>query len=238
VEDSTSKIDQYLSGEMSSEDRVLFEAEMDSDEVLKEEVRLQMKVVAMLDESAWLETKDRVTELNRVKTAKNPVIGLLKIAAIIAVIALPTYIIVHRQFSDDNLYVAYYSQYPDRVTTMGTSDPKIEQAMSDYNNERFESASNAFKELRLAGDSTFIIYEATSLTENSKSSLAVALLEATIESEPANISIYQWQLVLSYLANNEGEKARLLLKEFVKNKDGYQIENAKKLLSDLTSFWR
>ena len=238
MEESTSKIDQYLSGEMSSADKKLFEAEMNSNESLKEEVLLQIKVVAMLDESAWIETKGKVAELNKKKRGSSPAIQLLKIAAILVIVLLPTYYIIHRQYSDQNLYASCNTKYPDHITTMGSSDDEVISAMSLYNNEKYDEAAKAFIELRLAGDSTLIIYEAISLTQNGESSAAIGLLESYIKTEPENISTYQWQLVLSYLANNQGDEAHKLLQEFVKNNDGYQTERGIELLDDLNSFWR
>lgn len=223
---------------MSSEDKKLFEGEMDSDEALRTEVQLQMKVVAMLDESAWIETKDKVAELNNQKSESSPLKQLLKIAAILVLILLPTYYIVHTQYSDQNLYSSYYSEYPDLVTTMGVSDKNIDEAMSLYKGGKFETAAKRFKELRHSGDSTFIIYEAISLTQNGDHNSAITLLESVLKTNPENLSTYQWQLVLTYLVSNQGDKARELLQDFVKNTDGYQMEKAKELLDDLNSFWR
>ena len=69
----------------------------------------------------------------------------LKIAAILVIVLLPTYYIIHRQYSDQNLYASCNTKYPDHITTMGSSDDEVISAMSLYNNEKYDEAASFYR---------------------------------------------------------------------------------------------
>jgi hypothetical protein len=82
------------------------------------------------------------------------------------------------------------------------------------------------------------LYEAVSLTYSDQAAKAVSLLSETKKNEPSNQISLDWQLILSLLANNEGEKAKEKLAEFLQHNDGYQQEKAEALQKDLNRIWR
>lgn len=241
MEELTAKIDLYLSGKMNPEEARAFENEIDSDKNLRDEVELQQKTFALLEAAAIAQTREKVNTLNKQKSRTNVIRPLLRVAAVLLLLIIPTYFYTSSQFNDAHLYEAYTAPYPDRITTMGENvDTEINTAMNLYNSGSYEKAAAAFEKIRGSGrvDENIILYESVSLTNSNQAIKAVLLLRSTIASDPTNKTALDWQLILSMLANEEGAETLVLVENFLKTNGGYQQEKAEQLLSDLKSFWR
>jgi len=241
MEKRTAQIDAYLSGSMTPEELKTFEQELETNSELKQEVDLQRKTFALLEAAAFLETKEKVRALNQQKSGSSIGGALLKVAAVLLVLMIPTYFILNNQFNNEHLFAEYSEPYPDRITTMGTSDDElVSEAMDLYNKKKYAEAAKRFETIRLSisENENIVLYEAVSLTYSDQAKKAVSLLEVSLENNPSNFISLEWQLILSYLANEQGEKAKTELEKFLKHNDGYQQEKAEALLEDLTSFWR
>ena len=241
MEERTAQIDAYLSDSMSSEERKEFEQQLESDAALKREVELQRKTFALLEAAAFMETKERVRAINQQKSSGSIGGTLLKVAAVLLVLLIPTYFILNNQFNDEHLFAEYAEPYPDRITTMGISDQEnVSEAMSAYNKEEYAEAAKLFKTIRLNGINydKIILYEAVSLTYSNQAKKAVALLEISMKHESSSFVSFEWQLILSLLANNQGDEAKAQLEKFLTHNDGYQQEKAEALQKDLNRIWR
>jgi hypothetical protein len=241
MEERTARIDAYLSDSMSSEERKDFEQQLESDTALKQEVELQRKTFALLEAAAFIETKERVRAINQQKSSGSIGGTLLKVAAVLLVLLIPTYFILNNQFNDEHLFAEYSEPYPDRITTMGSSErSELNKAMSAYNREDYAEAARLFKVVRLKGtnNENVVLYEAVSLTYSDQAIEAIKLLSDRKKNEPKNQLSLDWQLILSLLANNEGDKAKAELEEFLKHNKGYQQEKAEALQKDLNRIWR
>jgi hypothetical protein len=242
MEERTAQIDDYLSDALTSEEKIAFELALENDPELQGEVTLQKKTFALLEAAAFIETKDKIRALNQRKSSGSSIGGtLLKVAAVLLVLVIPTYFILNNQFNDEHLFADYSEPYPDRITTMGASDEtKLTEAMSAYNKEEYASAAKLFKSIRLDGteNTNVALYEAVSLTYSNQAKKAIDLLENSMKPNSANFISLEWQMVLSLLANNQGDEAKIVLGKFMKHNDGYQQEKAKKLQKDLNRIWR
>ena len=241
MEELTAKIDRYLSGLMSEKEKQAFELDLSKDEALQTEVALQKKTMALLERGAYLDLKEKVATINKSSSSSNTLKPLLRIAAIIVVLLIPAYFYLNSTYSDESLYAAYSEPYPDRITHMGENgDEMLMTAMEHYNKEEYQEAAPLFKTIRAGGNTVeeLTIYEAISLMNTDHASEAIELLENALQNKPDNQAIFEWQLVLAYLANDEGEKAIPLLETFLTHNNGYQQEKAESLLDDLSSFWR
>lgn len=242
MEERTARIDAYLSDSMTSEDRSAFEKELDINEELRKEVALQRKTFSLLEAAAYIETKNKVSALNQQKSSGNSIGGtLLKVAAVLLVLIIPTYFILNNQYNDAHLFAEYSEPYPDRITTMGSSeDEALTKAMNAYNKEEYAEAAKLFHAIRLKGttNENILLYEAVSLTYSGQAEKAINLLSEARKTVPSNQTSLDWQLILSLLANNEGEKAKEKLAEFLQHNDGYQQEKAEALHKDLNRIWR
>ncbi len=242
MEERTAKIDAYLSDSMTSEERLSFEEELSANEDLRKEVELQRKTFALLEAAAYIDTKNKVAALNRQKSSGGSIGGtLLKVAAAALVLLIPTYFILNNQYNDAHLFAEYSEPYPDRVTTMGSSEnDKLNEAMNAYNKKEYAKAAKLFKAIRLNGtkNENVLLYEAVSLTYSNQAKEAIKLLSERKKNEPKNRIALDWQLILSLLADNQGKEANEELKKFLQHNEGYQQEKAEALQKDLNRIWR
>lgn len=241
MEERTAQIDTYLSGSMTSEEEKAFELALENDPELRKDVDLQKKTFALLEAAAFIETKDKIRAINQQKSTGSFGGILLKVAAVLLVLVIPTYFLLNNQFNDEHLFADYSEPYPDRITTMGSSDKtKLTEAMSAYNKREYTEAAKLFKVIRLNGSENdkVILYEAVSLTYSDQAKEAVDLLEIAMKPKSANFISLEWQMVLSLLANNQGDDAKNVLVKFLERNDGYQQEKAEALLKDLNRIWR
>lgn len=242
MEELTKKIERYLSGEMSLEEKSAFDIEMEKDPALQKEFDLYRITYDLLEANAYIELKEKVSELNSTNRTNNSIKFLGRVAAVLLVLLIPTYFYISAQYKDKNLYVHYAQPYPDRITKMGgDTDEMLFSAMEHYNEKEYEIAAIEFSKIRQQ-DSTneqIAIYEAVSLMNSDQADRAVKLLEEIRSSSSPKYQLaIQWQLILAYLANGEGDKSNEMLKSFLRMNDGYQQKNAKKLFDDLNSIWR
>ena len=242
MEERTAQIDAYLSDSMTSEEKKAFELALENDSELKKDFILQKKTFALLEAAAFIETKNKIHAINQQKSSGTSIVStLLKVAAVLLVLVIPTYFILNNQFNDEHLFADYSEPYPDRITTMGSSDAsKLTEAMSAYNKEEYSTAAKLFKSIRLDGaenDNT-VLYEAVSLTYSNQAEKAIDLLSETMKGKPTNLISLEWQMVLSLLANNQGDDAKNLLVKFLAHNNGYQQDKAESLLNDLNRIWR
>ncbi len=237
----TEKIERYLSGVMSPEEEKAFDLELSANQTLKEEVALHRLTVDLMENEARANVREKVRSINQKASGGQSLKPLLRIAAILAVLLVPVYLIISAQFTNEQLYQAYSTPYPDRITMMGDDDKdEVSKAMELYNAEEYTEAATAFYAIRTSKtiDEQLIIYEAVSLTRSGQSAAAVDLLETTLDQATSNLAALEWELILAYLKNDQDQQALGLLEVFLKNNNGYQQQKAEELLDDLQSIWR
>lgn len=239
MEELTGKIELYLNGLLSADEHAAFEAEIAADPKLKAEVELQQKTTALLKAAAFEQTRQQVAELNANRQSASSY-TFLKVAASIVLLVGLGYYLIHIQYSDSALYSAYNAPYPDRITTMGANDHSAAKALQFYNEKNYAAAANEFQLLAESGryEERFTIYEAVALTNSKRPSEAIERLEKHLATKPADAVACEWQLILAYLAAENGKQAETLLKEFLQHNNGYQNEKATELLAELNSIWR
>ena len=242
MEERTAQIDDYLSDSMTLEEKKAFELALENDPELKADLTLQKKTFAILEAAAYIETKDKIRAMNENNSSGSSFGGtLLKVAAVLLVLVIPTYFVLNNQFNDEHLFADYSEPYPDRITTMGAADKStLTEAMSAYNKEEYTEAAKLFKEIRLNGteNDNVVLYEAVSLTYSDQAKKAVDLLEIAMKPKSTNFISLEWQLVLSLLANDQGDEAKSVLVKFLEHNNGYQQKKAESLQKDLNRIWR
>ncbi len=238
MEDRTQHIDDYLNKRLLEEDAAKFERDLEADPNLRDELALQQKVQLLLEENERLELKSQVAKIaqNQIKSGASKSM-ILKIAAVILLLLIPTYFYVSNQYSDASLYAAYEETYEDRLTTMSASDD-LQEAMHAYNTEKYKKAAILLREIRIENaEERAVIYEAVAYRKSNQSQKSIQLLNKYIPKSQFKETL-QWELILNYLALEQGDEAQKTLQEFLKNNSGYKQEQAEALLQDLQSFWR
>lgn len=240
MEELTERIELYLKGELSEEERVSFEIEIQKNKELANSVRLQQKATELLEAKAWLATKEKVTQLNNKRRKREKRTLFLRVAAVFIGVGLLSISYIINQLSNENLHAQYFTTYPDRVSVMGDNNSELEKIMTLYNQQQYSKAAEAFKLLRESGGESglSVLYEAISLQKTNEGSIAVELLTNHELKELSLKEVFAWQLILAHLSIGNDEKSLELLNEYEAHGYTYQSEKTKLLKEDLLSIWK
>jgi hypothetical protein len=238
MEDLTERIDLYLKNQLSNEEKIEFEDLILKNDDLAEEVKLQRKITELLEADAWLQTKNKVTAMNKKRVGS--LSTFLKIAAVFIGLVVSSYLFINYQYSNFALYSEYATPYPDRITTMGDADKEVAKAMKFYNKREYKQAAQTFKMLREtnAPSEETLLYEVISLTEIKQAEKASNLLKEYTDLPNRLEEAFTWQEIMVSLAKNDGEEAYQLLEAYLETDYQYKRQKAQTLKADLESFWR
>ncbi len=165
-----------------------------------------------------------------------------KIAAVfVSLIALGSLLYMNsfRATDAQQLYTAYFKQYPDVISHRGIESgyhQLLEEAMRYYKNLDYETAAILFDEFKKS-DTTYTniiaLYSGISLLELNKSSESAAVFLEIIQN-PDHLFGDQakWYLALSYLRNNDTNSAIEILRE-ISLLESYNYLKAREILEKL-----
>lgn len=253
------KIDLYLSGNMSTEDKVAFEHEMLGDQTLAAEIELMRHIVtgferkgersalqAMGDLSSEEEMKSIIRNAER-KYRPIRKTNRILISAVSAAAAILAFVVIGLQprYSTAELYKEYYAvqEYEFTPSRGGSAlnEQKQEQfdmAVGLYEQKDYAGALKLFDEIAsgLAPEQTpeeLTFYSAICLIRIDRVRDAVEKLEYLVLKGDADFEDdARWELALIYLKDNKRAKAEELLGRLVE-KDGYYSGKARELAMKL-----
>lgn len=232
--DKETLINNYFEKSLSTEEQIFFDSLMESDADFAEEVAFQNKVkkAITLNERADLKKKLASFEI------KKPIVKAFRIfyaaASIVLLCGLGFYF---TQNSSSVLYDEYYHSYPNVVAPTVRGENKIDiksEAFFEYDNGNYQKSLELFSKIYDAEkDDYALFYKALSQMELQKTTEAIATFQQfDLGKNNAFTPFVKWYLALSYLKENQKEKAITLLKSLSET-DNPQQEMAQKLLSDL-----
>lgn len=223
MEELWAEIERYLQDRMSSEERLAFEKEIDANAELKAELELHSSMHTILGNAREREYRTTLQETSRRwheqngKAKRRPMITvrtLLSIAAVLLVVIM-VYTWYGREGSTD-VFAQNFEPYAMILTERALGDTALtakllSQAIAHYNSGRFDSASNAFTQLRSSGmdEVTIQFYEAVSLMGSGKYEGAIPLFQDLLE-RPDHLLKEQsrWYLGLALWQGGSTEEAR------------------------------
>ena len=232
--DRETLINSYFEKSLSTEEQILFDSLMESDADFAEEVTFQknLKKAISLNERADLKKKLASFE------TKKPKVKAFKIfyaaASIVLLCGLGFYF---TQNSSNGLYDEYYHSYPNVVAPTVRGENKIDlksEAFYEYDSGNYQKSLELFSKIYdTEKDDYALFYKALSQMELQKTSEAIATFKQfDLGKNNAFTPFVKWYLALSYLKENQKEKAIPLLKSLSET-DNPQQEMANKLLSEL-----
>ncbi len=160
--ETLSQIEQYLTGEMPEAEKAAFEAAMQQDEHLRQEVEAYRDIIAGIElagedafEAKLQSWESQIQAENKVQNTTvrklfSPAVSLVMAAA---VVLLLTFIFVFKPFGDaGDPFQQAFQPYPDEITLMGGGDgtfdqQKANQAMGLYNQQKYTEALPLLEEL-------------------------------------------------------------------------------------------
>ena len=205
------KIDQYLKGSMTNQEREAFESQIEKDSELRREVELQRAII-------WTVRKEQLEkiiqneEVNfRKKTNIRKLViyfGSMAVAASLSGVFYLGYLNNCESISN-----RYYQSYT-YTTLPARGDEVLALTHSDS-----------------------IFFEALHHLENSQKKLAITQLESLNNSSAemlgATNDAVKWYLSLAYLKNGQKKKAKILLHEIVNRANSEYKTKAEDLLKEL-----
>jgi tetratricopeptide (TPR) repeat protein len=239
-------IERYLDGEMTGQELVWFEKELDSSEWLQKELILRKKVnEAILDEDI-MKFNDELDDAyaayvhngeNSSSRKKKIVIGGTVFASVVTALIL-ILSLTGKQYTNEQLFERYYKTYPSNLTFRSADNelnPDLVLAMQLYENKNYTRALELFETI-LQTDPDRIglnFYSGISRMEIKEYDQAGKSFKKVVD-DRYNMYMEQaeWYLSLCYLITNQDDKAVNLL-EKIRNDRGYYHHEARKLLRQL-----
>ena len=221
------RVEKYIREEMSSEERVAFEADLKVNEALRTAYNFVRDTEKALD----------VTEYKRLKSvlgdSKRDRFGFkrwLAIAASIALVATVGYFIFGGgQISTEELYNQYYEAYPNIVDPVNRSSEGVNSPYQLYEQGNLDEALDYFSVMSLSDTTLFYKGQVhMSLGNYEKSVTAYKRLDSTSTFYASS----QWYLALAHLKLGEKKKAQDVLKHVIDEGSTYAIR-AQELLDSL-----
>lgn len=227
------RIEAYLNQYMNAEERLAFERELDADELLRNEVALQRRLVAAAEVFSH-----PVASTASIESA--PVASVRKIrswmwyAASVAVVLLVVWVYNRKAQTADKLFADYF--IPDTglpvVMSGGEADYDFYDGMVSYKEEDYNRAIVIWKELykKQASNDTLRYYMGVAYL-NSNNPEAIPHLLAVAENEESSWKTKAtWYLALAYLKEGRNDEAVVWLDKLKDDEQAVVLKAAIKKL--------
>lgn len=232
--DKNSYIEKYFEGTLTPDEEITFTnlLEEDTDFATTFEFEKNVKKAITLNERVDLKKKLQSFETSKPKGKSYKI--WYAAASIILICGLGFYF---TQTSTNTIYNDYYQSYPNVVapTVRGENNDDIKsEAFFEYDNGNYEKSLELFSKIYSTDkDDYALFYKALSLMELGKTNEAITSFnEFDLSKNNSFTPFVKWYLALSYVKENQKEKAITLLKSLSES-DNPQQELAKKLLLEL-----
>lgn len=239
-------IERYLDGEMTGQELIWFEKELDSNEWLQKELNLRKKVnQAILDEST-MKYKYELEEAYAAymddgegssgRKRKFIVAGSVLVSVLAGVILILN--LTGKQYSNEQLFDRYYRSYEPN-TTYRSADNELNSdlvmAMQFYENREYHEALKVFERILVSDPSRIGLnfYSGVSQMEIKDYERAGKSFGKVID-DRYNMYMEQaeWYLSLCYIITEQDVKASHLLEKII-NDNGYYQKEARGILRKL-----
>ncbi len=215
-------IDKYLDGELSEQEVKTFEAEMQSNKDFAHEVKLQQTARETVEYANFMDKVETIrNEKSPSEQSKKSSTGIIRrLLPIVGLAAAALIALLVWQPWQGSLVDNYYEPYTLNVTQRGTGEQSLLQAEKAYNSGDYTAALPIFEkypdkvEVQLAkGNAEYNL---------GKLDAAATTFEQIISTNkyPYHEPIANWYLALTYLKQDEPEKAKTVLAK-IKNGDYY-----------------
>lgn len=236
------KIEAYLSGTLKGDALKTFEAEIVTDQSLKNEVELHRQLKMELDDLETLQFQEKLIKINTATKEKSnkttpKAINWYAIAATftgILVTGLMIYLLLNT--SSNEIYNEYYKPYAVQDISRGQSNSeKYGESFKLYNNKQYKQAITGFIALSEEASNTddeVLLYLGNCYMNTDNFEMAIATFQL-VEEESSFHTPSLWYLALSYLRQGDKNNAMNTLNKLISEHTIYD-RPAKDLLKELT----
>jgi hypothetical protein len=233
-------IEEYLNHQLTVEERNSFDEKLQSDEIFAKEVEEQVLLSNSFDEIQAHKLLLRFSDIEQeLEGGKEKYFGFpiyLKWAASVAVLAVLSLVVyLNTSNSNQDLFLAYYTTYPNVESPISRSDASGEEVWKLYEAGNYAAAFIQFEQALVVNEADLAsrFYMGICAVELNRVTIAQeAFMKVAADKDGAYYEQAQWYLALSYLKTGNQEAANNGLKEIILADSGYS-EKAKALLGEL-----
>ncbi len=233
------KIQKYLDGQLSEQDRKDFEDRLADDSVLAGEVRVYQELDLALEGAGADAFRSEIDQWEKASTTEKKIVPLRRFlsiaAALVLLVAASLFILLPSGQSAQEIFATYYDPYEDLITARDSkSSAVLNQAMAAYNQEEFATAESQLRAYLDAGGEHLgaKLYLAISQLEQGKINEVIPNLNALLN-HPQYGQQSRWYLGLAYLKDGKITEAREILSSIAEDNQHYQQEKAQDILKRL-----
>jgi tetratricopeptide (TPR) repeat protein len=232
------QVEKYLQGEMSKEESLAFELEMQKNEELKsltEQTKQAMEAISLASLKSKMRQIEERLEREKIKTKKQSYLQWAAAAAILLLISIPLVIkITADEPLGNTLYAELYVKDPGTPTLMDQSlDYEFDDAMIDYKLGEYVQAIQKFQIVHRNHPENELaqLYLGLSYMANNEFRKATTLWQSWKPESEAVIQKHQWYLALIYIKTGDYDRASAILQGIVKNRAHPFYANANEALA-------
>lgn len=242
----SASVERYLSGEMSSSEKELFEREVAANPELEEELRLSRSIDSALLRDDILDFRKKLIAVNRENrriVADVPVVRMnfrkIWLAAasfvLLATIGSTLYFTVPFGNPNDNLFRQYYNS-ENLVDITRSSDANIVEAVIKFQEQDYRLAARLFHNILDQDDSNiacWFYYGISCIETESYRDAEQAFSHIIKDNQNLYVEHAEWYLGLTYLKDNQLKKAKSQFETIASNDENVHQTDAAKLLKKL-----
>lgn len=237
------EIENYFEGKLSPEDKLLFEAKLESSPELVAELKLYKQIRSVIVEKGTEDLKNKfvladkeldnggavVIPIN--KKANYKILAL--VASVALVIGLSIFFLLNKKSDYSQLASKYYESEKGLPVEMGTSN-KFDNLMNSYKSGNYKEAQRQLDELlkKDSNNDTALYFNAV-VNDELKNYQPAINNYARIPSSSNYFQKAQYRLVLTYLKTNEKNKAVEIINQSLGNKEHLYYDKLCQLRAEL-----
>lgn len=228
----------YLNGNLNEVVKVDFEKRLERDEQFSEAFN-RFVVKSYTNQQYESIVEENTPDEKRLKAySKPPSNYLLKIAAVMLILIIPSALLIYKyKFSDDSLINNTYMQYYGDGAFRGNSlsEEQIEEAFNLFREKKFEKAVPLFESIAdtAAFPDEYNLYAGISLLWSKKkkdAEKAQKYFSGVMQAQCRYSLAAKWFYAISLYETGNKKKAKTIFQEFSQSKRGFKKQEAKEIL--------
>lgn len=235
------KIEQYLAGELSQDDRMLFEQEMDQNSALKQEVLLHLGTDQILEYGMEKDLRRSLQDWsNNRPTSKRRILRpLLSIAATITILIVGSIWVMQSQYNRQALIDKYYDIPLIQINRQAdpTTRSTFQQGLETFAAEEWDEAINLLQQVPTTSSNyeraQIYLGHGYMITDNARRAYDIF----TKLNQSADDPTLDWLTLLSAFEQTDQSKILGALDKIMNQTDHPFHERAKSVQQDLEVFW-
>ncbi|RMB58021.1 tetratricopeptide repeat protein [Dokdonia sinensis] len=235
-------IEKYFTAGLTPEEQALFNSRLTQDPEFAARFELEKDLRAVLIDKGKEDLKTQFQILEDQRYNSDSTIeksSFLKYAVAACIIIGTTLLAVNffkPSLSNEELFAQNFQPYSNIIAPVErgeTPDDLLGKSFALYEQGNYEEAQRKFQELYDAsGDRYLLFYRANALLALDRSADAIEVFKSHQETTDNFLGKSKWYLALSYLKNNDSQKAIELLKE-IKQTKTYNHERVDAIVDEL-----